>query len=78
MQALAAWHGYVPPKIPEDVVLRNAVMANLEKESWAHIALISVTAQLGLIDLSGLVESQLQRDAIPRCRRDHSRGTRGK
>jgi CBS domain-containing protein len=64
VQALASWRGDFPSAIPEDAVLRNAVMASLKKESWAHIALISVTVRLGLIDLWGLVDSQIQRDAI--------------
>jgi osmotically-inducible protein OsmY len=39
-------------------------MANMEKESWAHIALINVTVRLGSVDITGLVDSQLQKDAI--------------
>jgi CBS domain-containing protein len=64
VQALASWRDDSPPTVPDDVALRDAVMANLEKESWAPTALINVTARSGLIDLWGLVVSQAQRDAI--------------
>jgi CBS domain-containing protein len=64
VRALASWRRDLPHAIPEDVALQEAVVANLKKEPWAHIALVSVTAREGRIDLSGLVESQLQRDAI--------------
>ena len=64
VQALASWRSDFLPTIPDDVALRDAVMANLEKESWAHVALINVTARLGLIDLWGLVDSEAQRNAI--------------
>ena len=64
VQALAGWRDDAPSTIPGDAVLRDAVMAGLKKESWAHIALINVTARLGEVDLWGLVDSQVQRDAI--------------
>jgi CBS domain-containing protein len=50
--------------VPDDVALRDAVMENLEKESWASTALINVTARSGKIDLTGLVRSVAQRDAL--------------
>jgi CBS domain-containing protein len=64
VQALASWRNDSPPTVPDDVALRDAVMANLEKESWAPTALINVTARSGLIDLWGIVNSETQRDAI--------------
>jgi CBS domain-containing protein len=65
VEALASWcESDAPAAAPDDVALRNAVMANLEKESWAHTALINVTAHSGQVDLSGLVESETKRDAI--------------
>ena len=65
VQALASWReSDSPATAPDDVALRDAVMANLEKESWAHTALINVTAHSGQIDLWGLVDSATKRDAI--------------
>ena len=64
VQALAGWRDNVPSTMPGDAVLRDAVMAGLKKKSWAHTALINVTARLGEVDLSGLVDSRAQRDAI--------------
>jgi CBS domain-containing protein len=65
VQALASWRDAdAPPTVPDDVALRDAVMANLEKEPWAPTALINVTARSGLIDLWGLVDSETQRDAV--------------
>jgi CBS domain-containing protein len=63
VRALANWRSD-PHSIPEDLTLQAAVMANLQGETWAHIALINVTARSGHIDLSGVVESEIQRDAI--------------
>lgn len=64
VQALATWRDESPPTVPDDVALRDAVMANLEKEPWAPTALINVTARSGVIDLWGLIESETQRSAI--------------
>ena len=64
VQALASWRGESPPTRTDDVALRDAVMANLEKESWTPVALIDVTAHSGQIDLWGLVDSEMQKDAI--------------
>jgi osmotically-inducible protein OsmY len=65
VQALASWReSDSPATAPDDVALRDAVMANLEKESWAHTALINVTAHSGQIDLWGLVDSETTRYAI--------------
>ena len=64
VRALASWRSDLPHAIPEDVALQDAVMANLKSESWAHIALVNVTARSSHIDLSGLVDSEIQRDAI--------------
>lgn len=64
VQAVASWRGDSPPTVLGDVALRNAVMANLEKQPWAHVALINVTAHAGQIDLWGIVDSEAQRAAI--------------
>jgi CBS domain-containing protein len=65
VQALASWReADTPSVVPDDVALRDAVMANLEKEAWAPTALINVTARSGQIDLWGLVYSEAQRDAL--------------
>lgn len=49
---------------PDDKALREAVMANLEKESWARVALINITAHSGTIDLWGFVNSEAEKGAI--------------
>ena len=64
VQAVASWRGDPSPAEKDDVALRDAVMANLAKESWAHVALINVTVHSGLVDVWGLVDSEAQRDAI--------------
>jgi CBS domain-containing protein len=64
VQALASWRDESPTTVPDDVALRDAVMAKLEKEPWAPTAVINVTARSGLIDLWGFVNSETQRDAI--------------
>ena len=64
VRALARMGGDVNDAVPEDTALQDAVMASLKSEPWAHIALINVTARSGRIDLSGIVDSEQQRDAI--------------
>lgn len=64
VQALATWRDESPPTVRDDVALRDAVMANLEKEPWAPTALINVMARSGVIDLWGLIDSETQRSAI--------------
>lgn len=64
VQTLASWRDESPPTKLDDIALRDSVMAILEKEPWAHVALINVTARSGVIDLWGLVSSEKQRDAI--------------
>lgn len=64
VQALASQREESAVTTPDDTALREAVMANLEKESWARAALINVTAHSGTIDLWGLVSSDAEKEAI--------------
>jgi predicted transcriptional regulator len=64
VQAIASWRDEFPASVPNDAALRQAVMANLEKESWAPTGLINVTARAGRIDVWGFVDSEAQKEAI--------------
>ena len=64
VQALASQREESAATTPDDTALREAMMANLEKEPWARSALINVTAHSGTIDLWGLVSSDAEKEAI--------------
>lgn len=64
VRAFARQRNEAPQTEVADVVMEDAVIANLKSKSWAEASLVNVTARLGQVDLSGLVSSQLQRDAI--------------
>ena len=64
VRALVSWRGDFPKAIPDDEALQEAVIANLERQPWAHVALVNVAARLGQVDLWGLVDTDTQKDAI--------------
>jgi CBS domain-containing protein len=44
--------------------IRDKLMANLNKQSWAHTALLNVTVNDGVVDLWGLSSSETERRAV--------------
>lgn len=64
VQALASQREDTAATTPDDKALREAVMANLEKESLPRVTLINITAHSGTIDLWGLVNSEAEKGAI--------------
>jgi CBS-domain-containing membrane protein len=64
VQTLATRCDDYPPAVPDDTALREAVMTALEKQAWAPTTLVNVTARAGVIDIWGIVDSEMQREAI--------------
>jgi len=64
VRAFVRQRSEAPQPALADAAMEDAVIANLKSKSWAEASLVNVTAHLGQVDLSGLVSSQLQRDAI--------------
>jgi CBS domain-containing protein len=52
------------PATPSDLALRKTVMASLEREPWANLSLINVTAYRGAVNLWGIVDSHEEREAV--------------
>jgi CBS domain-containing protein len=47
-----------------DTAIREKVLTHLNKQNWAHTALLNVTVNSGVVDLWGFVESDTERKAI--------------
>ena len=49
---------------PQDSVIRNDIVQKLNSEFWARPALICVTVHDGMVDLTGIVDSQTEKKAV--------------
>ena len=47
-----------------DTTIRESILSHLEKQPWAHTAMLNVTVNGGLVDLWGVAENAAQRKAI--------------
>ena len=47
-----------------DATIREKVLTHLNKQDWAHTALVNVTVNGGVVDLWGFIESDTERNAI--------------
>jgi CBS domain-containing protein len=47
-----------------DTAIREKVLTHLNKQDWAHAALLNVTVNGGVVDLWGFIESDTERNAI--------------
>jgi CBS domain-containing protein len=47
-----------------DTTIREQLLTHLNKEDWAHTALLNVTVNGGVVDLWGFIESDTERKAI--------------
>jgi CBS domain-containing protein len=47
-----------------DTTIREQLLTDLNKEDWAHTALLNVTVNSGVVDLWGFIESDTERKAI--------------
>ena len=51
-------------KSRDDLEIRDEIERRMRAQPWAPVALVTVTVRNGHVELSGLVESQAQRDAV--------------
>ena len=63
IQAVASARTHMDVPLP-DGAIRDALMAHLQQQPWAHLTLLSVTVSGGIVDLSGFVESDAERNAM--------------
>lgn len=47
-----------------DTVLRDRIVAYLDAQPWAHTKLLNVSVQNGIVELSGIVDSKVERKAL--------------
>jgi CBS domain-containing protein len=47
-----------------DTAIREKLLADLKKEPWAHTSLLNVTVNSGVVDLWGIIKSDMERKAI--------------
>jgi CBS domain-containing protein len=64
LQALAGLPKEIEVGAPDDPSIRNSVVARLNSASWARPALINVIVQNGTVDLRGVVDSQIEKEAV--------------
>lgn len=48
----------------EDTVLRERILTHLNAQPWAHTKLLNVSVQNGIVELSGIVDSDFERKAL--------------
>lgn len=65
LQALASLKQRVATgKTPDDAAIRERIVKELEKQSWARPSLVNVIVQNGAVELWGVVDSRSEKDAI--------------
>lgn len=65
LQALAAVKDTITiPAHKDDNALRNQIMDELNSQSWSRPGLVNVIVRDGVVELWGIVESDLQRQAV--------------
>jgi len=64
LQALASLKPVASGKAPGDAMIRDRILAEVQKQPWTHPSLINVIVQDGEVALWGVVSSQSEKDAI--------------
>jgi CBS domain-containing protein len=65
IQALAASRGKaLPPQPVGDIELREKIVSQLKGEPWAKPGLVNVTVNDGTVDLWGIVDSSVEKQAL--------------
>lgn len=64
LQALASAKPDLAADSPDDAGIRERILSSLETQGWARPALINVIVQGGTVELWGIVDSKIEKDAI--------------
>lgn len=64
LHAVASVSSKIPAPAAPDAAIREAILAELDKESWAPVALVNVTVRDGVVDLWGTLIDERQRRAV--------------
>ena len=64
LHALASLAPHVPAAAPADGVIRERLMAELERQKWAPLGWLNVVVQNGVVELWGTITDERERQAI--------------
>ena len=64
MHAMVSMARVVQPAAKDDATIREALLAELQKEDWAPAAMTNVVVRDGVVELWGVVVDDRQRDAM--------------
>jgi CBS domain-containing protein len=64
LRAMASFIGEIAPSPETDTAIRRKLIAELENQPWAPVNMVDVTVRNGVVQLSGLVTDDRQRQAM--------------
>jgi len=64
LDAMASFIGEIAPSAATDSAIREKLIAELEKQPWAPVAMVTATVRNGIVQLSGSVTDDRQRQAM--------------
>jgi CBS domain-containing protein len=67
LHALVSLAAAAPPAATSDVAIREALLAQFEKLTWAPAALVDPVVKNGVVELWGTITEEAQREALKVC-----------
>lgn len=64
LHAVASFAGEIAPLSPEDAAIRERLLAALKDQPWAPVTAIHVSVRNGVVQLSGIITDERQRQAL--------------
>jgi CBS domain-containing protein len=64
LHAMASFIGEIAPSSATDSAIREKLIAELDKQPWAPVAMVDVTVRNGIVQISGSVTDDRQRQAM--------------
>lgn len=64
LHAVASFAGEIAPLSAEDAAIRERLLATLKNQPWAPVTAIHVTVKNGVVQLSGVITDERQRQAL--------------
>jgi CBS-domain-containing membrane protein len=64
LHAVAGFGGEIAPVAPEDAAIRDRLLAVLKDQPWTPVTAIHVTVSNGVVQLSGVITDERQRQAL--------------
>lgn len=64
MHAMVSMARVTPATAKDDIAIREALLAEMQKEKWAPVAMTNVVVRNGVVELWGAVVDDRQRDAL--------------